>query len=284
MNRIAKEIVAVAKELLVRATITVPRVKGVEGHSYNAIHYEVQRFLDRVRQNEGIDTLLARTDDSKAMVMKLGFTNHEHQAAIVREAVKLTSKLCARNGISEIRSAFENEETDVKEARQLLEMAKNMVAGTVTRTIRGIGWTEKEALDSAMSSDQDEYGHGEGYGGGYGSMREVLKTKMLRKPKPAKRVKIEKATVRKGPVKKAYVLSKKWGGDRRGKIDNDRRLSQKYETQGDALRAARELALEYGDTISVDLQAFCVGDTHLANVSAVGGQIGEWAFEVDFRE
>jgi len=284
MRKLAQELIEAAKEVMVRATISIPRGGEIEHRVYNAIHHEVQGYLDRVRRNEGMETLLARTDDDDEMRMQVGFSDHEAGEAITRELVKLTSKVCAKNGIDSIKVSYEGDDESAKEAAEIIDVAKALMAGTVTRTIRGQGWTEKEALDNAMQEDQDEYGHGEGYGGGYGSMRQVLKTKIVRKPKRAKRVKVKKSTVRKGPVKKQFVLSKKWGFSQREPIDSDRRLGTRYDTQGDALKAARALALEYGSTISIDLEAFCVGDTHLAEVEAVGGQEGIWSFEVDFRE
>ena len=284
MRKLAQELIEAAKEVMVKATITVPRGENIEHRVYNAIHHEVQGYLDRIRRNEGMETFLARSDDNEAMRMQVGFSSHEAGEAITRELVNLASKVCARNGIESIKVAYEGSEGDTGAASDIIAVAKALTAGTAWRTLQGEGWTEKEALNDAMKDDEDEYGHGEGYGGGFGSVREIEKTKMVRKPKPAKRVKIEKATVRKGPVKKQFVLSKKWGWDRRQPIDADRRLGQGYDTQGEALKAAKDLALEYGNEISIDLKAFCVGDTHLADVSPIGGQRGLWKFEVAFRE
>jgi hypothetical protein len=162
-------------------------------------------------------------------------------------------------------------------------IAMELEAGTETRTIRGSGWTEKEALDEALRADESEYGHGEGYGGGRGSLREVLRSKMVKEPRKATRVKVEKATVRKGPVEKKFVIEKRWGLDRQAPIDNDRRMMARYDNQGDVLRAAKELVLEYGTEVVITLKAFCVGDTRLAVLTPEGSQRGEWMFECDFR-
>jgi hypothetical protein len=285
MRKLAQELVEAAREVLVRATITVPRDGSIEHRVYNAIHHEVQGYLDRIRRNEGMETLLARTDDDEAMRMQVGFTDHEAGEAITRELVKLTSKVCARNGIETIKVAYEGSEEESRAAADILGIAKLLMAGTDVRVIEGRGWTEQEAFDNAMKDDQDEYGHGEGYGGGFGSMRDVEKTKMVRKPVRAKRVKVKKATVRKGPVKKAYVISKGFPANmHRGPADGDRRLSKRYDTQGEALKAAKGLAIEYGISVSIDLQAFCVGDTHLADVEPMGSEMGVWRFQVSFRE
>jgi hypothetical protein len=284
MKKLAQELIEAAREVMVRATITVPRGENIEHRVYNAIHHEIQGYLDRIRRNEGMETLLARQDDDDAMRMQVGFTDHEAGEAITRELVKLASKVCARNGIETIKVAYEGAEEDTKSAADIIDIAKSLVAGTEWRTIEGQGWTEKEALDDAMEQDQEMEGHGEGYGGGYSSMREVEKTKMIRKPKRAKRVKVKKSTVRKGPVKKAYVVSKGFPSNmHKTPADRDSRLGKQYHTQGDALKAAKGLALEYGIEVSIDLKAFCVGDTHLADVEPMGGQTGIWRFEVAFR-
>lgn len=163
-------------------------------------------------------------------------------------------------------------------------VASSMTAGTTTRTIRGTGWTEQEALQNALRRDEEENGHGEGYGGGSSSLKQVLKTKMLTAPKRPKRVQIEKFPIKKGPVEKRFIIEKEWGFSREEKIDNDRRLNARYETQGQVIQAAKDLALEYGKSVVIKLGAFCTGDTKLAVVKPEAGQIGEWAFSCDFRE
>ena len=72
------------------------------------------------------------------------------------------------------------------------KVAKSITGGTVRRTLEGRGWTEKEALDSAMSMDEEEYGHGEGYGGGYNSMRGIVKKKRIRAPKNRRKLRFKR--------------------------------------------------------------------------------------------
>lgn len=167
---------------------------------------------------------------------------------------------------------------------ELLKVAKNILSGTTTRTIRGQGWTEQEALKDAMKSDEEEYGHGEGYGGGFGSMRQVNRSKMVRAPQKAKRAVLERYPVRKGPVEKRYIIEKQWSRDDNGPLDRDSRMKTRYETQGEVLKAAKALSMEYGTELIITLAAFCTGDTRLAIVKPGKQQIGEWIFEVDFRE
>lgn len=170
-----------------------------------------------------------------------------------------------------------------REIQDILRLAKSVLSGTDTRTIRGTGWTEQEALKNALAEDEREYGHGEGYGGGSGSLRAVIRKKVIREPKKAKRVTIEKFPIRKGPVEKRFVLERRWGFDRDMPIDRDPKYRERYETQGQVLAAAKELALQYGTELVITLEAFCVGDTKLAIVKPEEAQTGEWMFECDFR-
>ena len=164
--------------------------------------------------------------------------------------------------------------------------ARYRQGGTDRRVITGVGWTEREALDNALAEDEREYGHGEGYGGGWSSVREVVRTRQKRKPKPAKRVTVEKASVRKGPVKKAFVIERHWPrlpGDPASGLDRDRAFTQHYDTQGAVLKAAKGLALKYQEPLAIELKAFCQGPTRLAVLRPEKGQPGIWEFTVDFR-
>jgi len=171
------------------------------------------------------------------------------------------------------------------QASELLVLAKTLLSGTDMRTIRGTGWTQEEALTNALKDDERQHGHDDGYGGGRISLRDVLRTKVLREPRPAKRVRIEKFPVRKGPVEKRFTIETRWGfsSDETRPIDRDPRYRKRYETQSEVLQAAKDLALQYGVELVISLGAFCVGDTKLAVVSPEAAQPGEWAFECDFR-
>ena len=166
---------------------------------------------------------------------------------------------------------------------ELVRLAKALVSGTDFRTIRGTGWTEGEALRNALKRDEEEFGHGDGYGGGAGSLRQTTRKRMLRPPKPAKKVTVERAAVRKGPVEKKFIIERKWGFDRSEPVDNDPKFRARYDKQGEVLRAAKELALQYGTTLVITLAAFCVGNTQLAVVTPQRAEQGEWEFECEFR-
>ncbi len=104
MIRVARELVRLADDILRRTSIVVPRREGVEAAAYNEIHYELNRFLDRVRRNEGLSTSLSRVDTEKAMLLEVGFTDHEAKEAIVREAEGLVARNAKKFGIEEVRA------------------------------------------------------------------------------------------------------------------------------------------------------------------------------------
>jgi hypothetical protein len=107
---------------------------------------------------------------------------------------------------------------------------------------------------------------------------------MVRKPKPAKKVKVEKSKVAKGgrPVKQ-FVIDALWERDASNALLNDKRYSQRYDTQKDVLDAAKALALQYQAVLRIELKAFCQGDTVLATVTPEKGEQGIWEFTVAFR-
>lgn len=155
------------------------------------------------------------------------------------------------------------------------------IAGTETRTIRGHGWTQQEALDNAMAEDERMYGHGEGYGGGWHSVRKVLQAKQVKAPKKPTKVTITKTPVDKGPVKKVYRIQSFWGRSSDG-LARDRRFTTQYPDGKTALEAAKALALQYGEELTVELAPVCSGNTLLARVKPEKGELGEWVFTVDF--
>jgi predicted ABC-type ATPase len=114
--KIAEELKTVAVQLMPRIVMTVDRADGVENSAYNSVHYEVARFLDTVRRNEGLTTVLSRVDADDSMRLEVGFTDHEAAEAIERELVKKTSSACARNGIDAVRVGYAEEGKDAKES------------------------------------------------------------------------------------------------------------------------------------------------------------------------
>jgi len=149
-------------------------------------------------------------------------------------------------------------------------------AGHEHVTVRGQGWTQNEAFKDATSENVTGFADE--------TISEVLKVRMVKKPQPAKRVKIVKSPVTKGPVKKAYTIDLEWGREERGNsIYRDRDFGRQYKTQGEVLKAAKELALKYQVSLVIELKAFCVGDTRLASIVPERGTPGVWEFEIDFH-
>ena len=155
--------------------------------------------------------------------------------------------------------------------------------GTVTRTVQGRGWTETEAWTNAMQADEED--RGRDYGG-ESNIRQSGPAKMIKAPKKPTKVTVTKKEVTKGPVTKKYVIEQRWGFSFRNEspVIRDKRFTAQYDTQGAVLEAAKALALQYGEELRISLQAFCTGNTHLADVKPEAGEMGIWAWKVDFRD
>lgn len=98
MNKIASDILKVAKAIT-RTEMTFIRSPKAEDNKFNAIHYEISRFLDTVRRNENLDTFINRTDDDKEMKLEVGISDHESIDAVVREILALANKVSGKNDI-----------------------------------------------------------------------------------------------------------------------------------------------------------------------------------------
>jgi len=170
--------------------------------------------------------------------------------------------------------------TEVMEKEQRDRKAR-LQEGTETRVIRGEGFTEKEALDDAMRKDEEYYGHGEGYGGGYGSMRRIVKKRIIKQPKPAKKTTVKKAQIGKGGPTRMFIIRASWPEDRRT-LAYDSKATLEHKKQSDAINAAKELALRHQMELSVELIFKAPGATKVATIIPERGQVGVWEFTVDF--
>jgi len=158
--------------------------------------------------------------------------------------------------------------------------------GTTWRWIEGSGYTSQEAWSEAIQEDARSYGRDYG---GESNIRddEDTKVKQVKAPKKPTKVKVTKNTVTKGPVVKKFIITRKWRtrpGDAQTGLERDKRYQMQYDTQGDVLKAAKELALQFGEILRIELQAFCQGQTHLADVEPERGQPGVWRWYVAFRD
>ena len=102
MRMLAREILSIAKEVLVEMVIIVERSDDVESSAYNSVHSELQRMADRIRKNEGVDVVMNRKDTADIMEIGIGFSGHEAKKAILDEFVKLAKKVSKRNGIESV--------------------------------------------------------------------------------------------------------------------------------------------------------------------------------------
>jgi len=102
--RLAQQVEQEANRLVpMLVVIRIDRQEEVEKWAYNDIHFEVMKFLDRIRQNEGFESFCMRKDNDKAMVMEVGFTKHAAEMAIIRELTTRASNVANRHGIKGIR-------------------------------------------------------------------------------------------------------------------------------------------------------------------------------------
>ena len=134
MKRIAKELLRVAEDILpaTRAVLTIPRSAEIDSYAYNDVHFEVQRFLDRVRKNEGIEAFMLRRDDNEKMALEIGFGEHEAAPAIVRELVVKARRMCDRCGVPDLSIGVdENTQPLIVEALGLVKAAHEVIGSQV---------------------------------------------------------------------------------------------------------------------------------------------------------
>lgn len=101
--RIASDILRLAKDILVEVEVTFDRSNEVDGHTYRSVQTELQRLVDRVAKNEGLESFVTRTDTEDEVVFGVGFSDHEAKKAILEEFGSLASKLARRNGMGEVK-------------------------------------------------------------------------------------------------------------------------------------------------------------------------------------
>ena len=99
MKDTARMLLGIAREVVSDSWIVFPRIAGIGDSTYNAIHFELQKLVDRVRVNEGVGVVMARVDDGKEMRIGVALTPHEARDGILRAIGATASKLARRNGI-----------------------------------------------------------------------------------------------------------------------------------------------------------------------------------------
>jgi len=168
-------------------------------------------------------------------------------------------------------------------SRFVRQALQHKQGGTTTRTVQGRGWTVQEAWTNAMQEDLHE--NGREYGG-ENNVRDAGQAKQIKAPKKPTKVQVIKKEIGKGPVIKKYLITPYFGvanGGGNSPFYRDKRSLTQYDKPADALIAAKELALQYGESLRVSLQALCQGNTTLAEVVPERGEPGVWQWSVDFR-
>ena len=99
MNRIAKDLMDIAKELMPRIRVTFTRTPDIEERDLNAVHFDIQRFVSTLRKNEEIESFVSRRDDDKVMEITIGFTDHEAMSGIVDGMEEMLNKIGRKTGL-----------------------------------------------------------------------------------------------------------------------------------------------------------------------------------------
>lgn len=99
MNMIASEIMAVAEDMKPRIRATYKRSDKIEERDLHSIHFEIQRFLNTMRDNEKLESFLLRRDDEKVMELSIGISDHEAMKGILEKLEELMNKLGKKNNV-----------------------------------------------------------------------------------------------------------------------------------------------------------------------------------------
>jgi hypothetical protein len=154
------------------------------------------------------------------------------------------------------------------------------IMGRTNYSALGYGYTEREAYRNALEIDREHHGHQEGYSGTIGSStHENDKAVCQRKPVIAKRCTVDKVT-NKGTRKwkTVYVLSPTVASmfDAVRVVDG---------TQAEAIKKAKELALEKQCTYSIDIEKRLVhSSSTIATITPQKSVTGMWLFTGTARE
>ena len=95
MNRVARELLVIARKLVFDEDILFIRDDKTDDRVFNQIYHDLQAQLDRIRRNEGVETFTGRRDDGSAMELSVGVSEHEAKDAIVKH-IKVKAKALGR--------------------------------------------------------------------------------------------------------------------------------------------------------------------------------------------
>ena len=99
LQGLSASVLRLAEEILPQTRLHFARSEKVEAKEYNSVHFELQRFVATVGQNEGWKVTMARIDDEDEMLLLVGFSNHEERDAVVEELERQARKLAKKADI-----------------------------------------------------------------------------------------------------------------------------------------------------------------------------------------
>jgi hypothetical protein len=144
--------------------------------------------------------------------------------------------------------------------------------GRCDYSVTANGMSEREAYNNAIEYANEYHGHEEGYSGTINSDDGDMKTKCIKKPKPAKRC-VVKQNTNKGARKwvTVYNIRPTWKGD-----GNSATVKT---SQADAMKKAKELALKHNCEMEVSIgKELTEGVQRIAEVSPSKSEEGTWKF------
>lgn len=152
--------------------------------------------------------------------------------------------------------------------------------GREQRNLIGIGYNQQEAENNAFSKDEEYHGHGEGYGGGRGSLDEILKVTQIQAPKSPGKATVEREpSTAKPKWARRWVVKNRWTHR-----EQEEGVYKTFEKQTDAVAFAKAEALRVHVELSVAPEYVLIeGRPTRIIVKHTNGLPGQWRFECLFR-
>ena len=96
MDKIARELLRIAEEILPQMKFVFKRNDDAEERDYNNLHFELQRFVATLRGNEELSSKVTRIDNDKEMILTIGLSEHDEMKGIVKALEKMAKKLAKK--------------------------------------------------------------------------------------------------------------------------------------------------------------------------------------------
>jgi hypothetical protein len=111
---------------------------GMDASGLGSLQAQVQSFVDTVRDNEGLRTIVLRDDDGGTMRLGIGISDHEAKADILRGIADRAMRL---EGMLKKSSADDERELEMNGERIARELL--MAARGLTSVPENLGKTDK---------------------------------------------------------------------------------------------------------------------------------------------